>query len=854
MGYCSGWARCGVAMALLVAVSAGAYDLPAEEHPGLLFTSEQIPQLKERIQREPYATWWQTVLARAESVPDAVAEERSKTRYAKSLAFAYLMTDSTAYAERAAELLLDMKFPPRDGDLGQPHNEGEVVAQYAQAYDMLHDYLTTLPDTLEEVRTILAEEAERLYDGIVIQEIKLPFGKSIKIRLHETPDPRQPSVTHLDNWHIRAYGGLGLAALTLADHAADDNGKTPQDWANRAHDLVMRSLIHQIDPVDGGYAEGPFYSRYAADVYFPYLLAVRQLTGVDELADSLLVKMHDWSLNLRLPDGRRPNTDDGHLDDFYGNYLAAVETDGGVHRWDWQNNFDAQGRQRLYVREFSEMDAIALYDDSIAAVEPVRGPTIFMPEAGDAVFRSDWSTAGTYLLLRGEHGRAREQGLGHEHPDETSFILYAHGEMLALDAGYINYDNHHKVFEGRSHNVILVDGEGPPLVTIVGESVDGGNDAYIENHFTRGFADYAEVRAAYGGVQVRRRVMFPDRRYFVVADEVRDDTPHAYEWRLHGHGGGTSGGDYARNDNLTRWTRSTAELIAYLPARQGRTFTESDTIHSFGYLEEPTHTVLRVQEQADNVEFLAVLYPRALPDGPEPTMSTPEAAGGQAVSLESSSGEDVVWIATANADTVAVAATFDTLRSDGRFGFVRWEGEAVAAICVQDGKFLEVGGAPVFAASGQVDVSLELIRETEGLISGFTRGPETGYDLALSGVDSVGVVSFGDSVLAGAMASDGRLDLSLAGEGVLTVTGVVFAGGAKDGSGEGDGGGEVVVGLRGDFDDSGEVDFQDFFMFADGYGTDAQGPNARYDLDADGDVDLDDFFAFSDLFGNRRDQ
>ena len=836
----------GVAAALLAACPAMAYDLPAEVHPSLLFASEQIPQLQERIQREPYATWWRTVLASAQSVPASVAEERSKTRYAKSLAFAYLITDSTAYAVRATELLLDMKFPPRGGDLGQPHNEGEVVAQYAQAYDMLHEYLAARPDTLEEIRTILAEEAARLYKGIVIEEIKVGFV-TIKIRLHETPDPRDPSITHLDNWHVRAYGGLGLAALALADHPGRSD-KTPQNWADRAHDLVMGSLAHQIDPVDGGYAEGPFYSRYAADVYFPYLLAVRRLTGVDELADSLLVKMHDWSLNLRLPNGRRPNTDDGHLDDFYGNYLAAIEADGGVHRWDWENNFDAAGNQRLYVRGSSEMDAIALYDDGIAAVEPTRGPTIFMPEAGDAVFRSDWSTDGTYLLLRGEHGRARAQGLGHEHPDETSFVLYAHGEMLALDAGYINYDNHHKVFEGRNHNVILVDGEGPPLVTLLGQSVDGGNDAYIENYFTEGFADYAEVRAEYGRVEVRRRVMFPDRTYFVVADELRDDASHAYEWRLHGHGGGSSGGDYLRDQNLTRWTRSSAELMAYMPAREGRTFTETDTVHSFDYLEEPTHTVLRVREDGDNVEFLAVLYPRSLPDGPEPSFSAPPAVGGQAIALDSSLGEDVIWIATEGSDTATVVTATDTLRSDGRFGLVRREREAVAALCVQDGRFAEVGGVGAFAATAEVDVSLELLRESEGLIRGFVRGPASGYVLTLGGVDSVGAVTFGDSVLADAAAGNGQLDLPLTGEGALMVTGVVFAEAEGDGAG-GDGGGEVVGGLRGDFNDSGTVDFQDFFLFADAFGSDGLGPNAPFDLDADGDVDFADFFAFADTFG-----
>ena len=62
------------------------------------------------------------------------------------------------------------------------------------------------------------------------------------------------------------------------------------------------------------------------------------------------------------------------------------------------------------MREFSEMDAIALYDDSVPAAEPAHGPSVFMPGAGDAVFRSDWSPAATYMLLRGENGVAH---LGH---------------------------------------------------------------------------------------------------------------------------------------------------------------------------------------------------------------------------------------------------------------------------------------------------------------------------------------------------------------------------------------------------------------------------------------------------------
>jgi hypothetical protein len=57
--------------------------------------------------------------------------------------------------------------------------------------------------------------------------------------------------------------------------------------------------------------------------------------------------------------------------------------------------------------------------------------------------------------------------------------------------------------------------------------------------------------------------------------------------------------------------------------------------------------------------------------------------------------------------------------------------------------------------------------------------------------------------------------------------------------------GSSNAGLPMDFDGSGVVDFDDFFMFADRFGS----TNTFYDFDGDGRVDLDDFFLFADSFG-----
>ena len=369
------------------------------------------------------------------------------------------------------------------------------------------------------------------------------------------------------------------------------------------------------------------------------------------------------------------------------------------------------------------------------------------------------------MLLRGEHGRARAQGLGHEHPDETSFIIYAGGEMLALDAGYINFTNHHRVNQGHNHNVILVDGEGPPNVVIDGESIDGGNDAFIEGFFTSAFADYAEVRAAYANVDVRRRVLFAGKEYFVIADELRADAAHAYEFRLHGHGGGDGGGEYERVGSLARWTQTNAELLAYMPSAAGLTFSEDEAVHSFDYLEEPTHTVLQVQQSGVNAEFLTVLYPRPL-SAAEPVFADAVAVGGQAVQVALDTRLDMVWARSAASTDVTFDSPAGAASSDGVFGFVRFDGQEIAAYSVQDATSLTAGGTAAFNATEALDISLQV--SPTGL-AGFVRGPESGYELSLPLVGSVESADF-TGTLEGASATDGIVTLQMAGEGRLSLS------------------------------------------------------------------------------------
>ncbi len=818
---------------MVVFLASRVIALPPGRHPVLLYEEVDIPVIKDRIEREPYASWWAWIKGKSDEALSKSAgqlgDERQKTRFAKALAFAYMITQDSTYAQKAIDVMKAVKFPPRGGNLGEPHAEAEGAANYFEAYDMLYNYLRGDLDSDGTIRAIAAEEADRLYGGLFVQ---LGF---FKIPLWQTP--------HKDNWHIRAYSALGMGAIVLSDYVGESS--TPDQWDERARSVVMETMDYQID-ANGGYAEGPFYSQYAADIYMPYLLALKRFSGEDLLNDSKIHSMHDWSLNIRLPDGSRPNVDDAHLSYFFGNYLSSVYPDGAVHAWDWGN------ARELYAADFYRVDAIVLYDDSIEPGEPDFNPTIFMPEAGDAVFRSDWSRDAIYMLLRGEHGKARTNGLSHEHPDGISFIIFAYGEMLALDAGYIEFAQHHKVNKALNHNLILVDGKGPPLIELLGNVIGAGVDATISNFFSTNFLDYAEVKARYQNTNFVRSVFFADNKYFVIIDDIDAGAVHTYEWLLHGNGGGTSGGEFESREKGVKWRINDVELIAYIaaPNNAKMILEEGGTagVHSFSYRQELTHTVLKARASGEDLKFLSVLYPKAV-DSDEPEIIALAAEGGRGVKVN----EDV--IAYKNRDSAglslhSLSADNDTVRTDGEALFVKssprlqpafelfdrnsfpaWLGwGSVGRFSVLGGRFLKVGSDSLFSSSEKIRLALDA-NELESSLEGYFSG-QNPFSLKLWTTLEPDSVYVNDAPLDFSFSPKSDiLTLNLQGQGTLKM---------------------VLIPVRSDFNRDRDVGLGDFVLFLDVFGSSAGTTNYSpiFDLDEDGEVGLSDFVIFLDDFGS----
>ena len=781
----------------VVLLSGSVSALPPEQHPSLLYETKDLPTLRERIERTPYIEPWETLRSQADQFltwnPEDVSTQKNRTIDAKILAFAYVVTEDIRYAEKAVEFMNAVRFPPRGGDMGEFHSEAEAAMCYAEAYDMLAPYLASDPLT-EEIRQVLYEEGHRLYS--------------------ET-DPLYP--LHKHNKQIRHYAGLGLCALLLSDYEAPNS--TPQQWYDKAQEEVIAAIEFQLD-ADGGFAEGAFYHRYSADLYIPYMLALRRLDDVDLLARDEMRALHDWSLKIRMPNGQRPNTDDAQVTGFYGGALASAYSEGGPFAWDWITG-------GAYTTGHYAVDAICLFDDKIAPQPPSWNPTVFLPEAGDAVFRSNWGTDATYLLLKGEHGIARDRGSVHEHPDATSFLLFARGQILALDGGYISWPKHDKVNRASNHNLILVDGDGPPLHTFFGTLIGAGVDAYIENAFISDFLDYCEVRTAYEDVQFRRRVAFPGKGYFLILDELSSGTAHRYDWLLHGNGGGTSGGTFERTERGGRWRIGDAELISYVALPEDATFEESQAIHSFEYEQELTHTVLKAVHTGSNTRYLTALFPKAS-DESDPGFERLVGEGGTGIQVNAQDFSDLMLVKNSGATTLTLTIPYiGELGTDADLLFVRTDTDGLRALSLWNGRDAEIGGTHyVSALPAEITLSLHL---GEDEWNGYAH-PEVASSLTLHTSIRPTTVHL-DGVQLSYTYEEGKTTFVVPNAGELRIS--------------------FERGPVGDFDGNNVVGLADFLLFVTAFGSSSVDAafDPAYDLDENDVIDLGDFLIFVTHFG-----
>ncbi|MEZ6187543.1 MAG: heparinase II/III family protein [Planctomycetota bacterium] len=368
-----------------------------------------------------------------------------------------------------------------------------------------------------------------------------------------------------NNHSLRVASALGVAALTLNTYDRHRWWKPgtwytrPKGWLQRAerttHPTRRRSdLRHQART--GAWAEGSSYYRYALDLVLPYAYAYertlsREPGRVKLLRSDTLAELMTWPIDLRRPDGKRPQVDNSTvfldaLPAYFANQLpdgARSAADRARCLWDVRQSKVGLGGSPFLLAAFDPTPAQLQAADLATAPDPGRQPTRFLPDQGAAVLRTDWGPDAAHVLVQAQHGELRTHGTGHESVDNGAYTFFAHGEALTIDPGYFGFSQVTKTNRAEHRSLVLVDGEGPkpahqPLGVLPWRA--RGEDAHLKlGPRTQAGARVrsAEVESRYRKATIERTLALVDQRYLVVEDRCSAKKTKTYTTQVQANAG-----------------------------------------------------------------------------------------------------------------------------------------------------------------------------------------------------------------------------------------------------------------------------------------------------------------------------
>lgn len=725
------WVLSGLACALLACSDEPA--APPVHEPFLLATPEDRAATLERLEREPYSAILTVIEQRAardyqEPDPDVwdhgTIGRNNETAQANAV-LAWLFDDRAA-ADKARDFLTRMPSDfetntTADVNIRMPH----VLIPACIAWDLLRPWLdeATAGDIRERITTINDAFFERYLETPITRQVWLGVSQN--------------------NHPIRTAAAIGFVAITFPDHALAPDWK---NWALSELSYLLGSDGRYIQP-DGGVSEGPFYYGFAFGPAVALAIAMKnageeaQHHAVDcrnrqdsdpwlvtdcvdgeaahfanPLDSELFHASIDWSINLRMPIGWRAPIADG-------NYIASnggallTRYGGAAHtRWDFDDTPEETEELMTWGMDLSAHHLFHIDESVTAAPPPWRNR--FLPEAGNAVFRSGWGSDDRWLLLMAENGAARKTL--HDHVDGTSFTLSAYGEYLLVDPGYHkpNMLDNALTAHSPSHNLVLIDGQAAPDKGLLLEFGDA--DAFLVNTVDGDALAYAEAHQRYQESDIERAVTFVRQRYFLVTDRIATDHTAArrHAWRVGGNAGFDVGGVFSHSC-------SDAPVAGSCSARFERALGGVDvhlgsTAAGLSF-EEPAHQALlpphvgafnRPRDVEDHgvvdgavdalaPGFLAVLAPYQVGASGEhgPMSVTRLDAGSDAVAywIETDQGSELAWLRGETAATTLVLPNGSVAESDA--AWVVLAADASFALIAR-GQSLSLDGTPLVTSDG----------------------------------------------------------------------------------------------------------------------------------------------------------
>lgn len=678
-----------------------------------------------------YLGLWQAVQGPAPADNASTSGRRARATFAKNAAFVVLLNQQPGPNSLVA-LSAEQRSALVDGARGllesintdvevfatptgtTPYTEwqwrSKELIDYLIAYDLLRG--------ASETPAALAASAARIQEfaGHLCKQAATPLG----------PFSFYGNVKN--NHTLMTAAALGMAAVVLNDASSADNTQQPATWAAAGlyhiDNVLWRDAQRQSDSTQvAGYAEGPYYLKYALlnclpfiramgnflpDGRLPYTFQATSRSIRNPYFDPKYALLYEWLTAIRMPDGRFPALEDSYVD--MGMPELALTGQASYVKPMYFSKLTGTGLASLtgQLRDITVDMRAAWLAAAVAPTAPNQPALTALPGSGNLIFRSGNDSLATYLHLYGRGGLPQTNSGGHSQGDASSFILHANGQLLALDAGYLSYDRRGEVGQATNHNLVLVDGAGPAIGS---PGAASPAQSAVQHGFQTAQLVYGEVATAYLGATITRKALFVRNGYFLLADAVQAATAHAYTWQLHGYGlqGGTAATGFY-TDNLAAheatWQKNGTRLLVHV-AGVGSTATYSTATrpHETTYNTAENHTTLLVQQAgAAQTQFLAALYPYT---SELPHVATTSQAATAALATTSPEFTDVAF---AQADSVmstdASGRLPQAMNADGLLNFYSAKTDgSFAQLFIQEGTLLRLGSVPVLQSSRRATLS-----------------------------------------------------------------------------------------------------------------------------------------------------
>jgi hypothetical protein len=526
---------------LCLAVAAAAVAPAAQDrHPRLLFSAADVPPLHGKSRAPALATMRSSLLARAEAAltaapivpsitkrgePDppgeskGIASARALQGRVVTLAMAFTLTGDKRFRDKAVALLDDAMASWRiwvDTAHAPPYDlmTGENAMTFGLAYDWLYDALS-------------AEERTRLRDGAERRALQ-PYLDAV---VRETPMSWH---TARHNWNTVCNGGATVLALALGS----ESKLTPHvlERSVPAMDFYWRQLGD-----DGGWDEGTGYWTYGHRYALIAAEALRR-SGREE-GDAVFARAgvrQTGYFPFVFNPGRQLSASFGDSNGRASDpifYLLAREYRNPDFVW-----FQDRAPLRDPARDGWPQEALALL------WRPVDEP--WLPERRPS-FRPQVDPIYTFPSI-GWGMMAVSQ------PDPPAFLAFKNGSLAAnhthLDLNHVSVGVGEKlVLRELGSRPYPADYFGPHRYDYYEISTAGHNTVLIGGRGqvhrregrltwpTSGPGFTALTGIADGAYEVpvtraRRQVVFVDRRYWVLLDDLETPEPQPVELRFHTEG------------------------------------------------------------------------------------------------------------------------------------------------------------------------------------------------------------------------------------------------------------------------------------------------------------------------------